>query len=234
MADRIPLVILVGADKGGVGKTTITRALADDLDARGIASRIFDTEHPSGDLVRFRADAEVIDVSRVQGQMRVFDGVSPDRVTVVDIRAGLLSPVLHALDAARLLDDVRHGTVNLALLHVLGPTVASLNEIAQSAKTIGGGAKHFFVKNHINDTGFDLASDPRYAAVFEASKPVTIEVPKLTEAACEEIQRQGAGFAAFAADTKNSRLLRGLVRTWLDTVSREFDRVGLGALAGGE
>lgn len=227
-----PLVIMVGADKGGVGKTTITRALADYLESGDaiVPSRIFDTEHPAGDLVRFHPGARVIDMLRVRDQMEVFDGIASDRVTLVDIRAGMLSPLLAALDAGGLLADVRAGTVNLAVLHVLGPTIASLEEIAQTAKAIGGGARHLLVKNRINDTGFDLAADPRYAPAFAKMAPVTIDVPKLTEVACEEIQRRGMGFAAFAADPAHSRMLRGYVRTWLDAVFAEFERVGLGEM----
>ncbi len=226
-----PLIILVGADKGGVGKTTVARALGDWLDRIHVPAREFDTEHPSGDLVRFRPGAVVIDAMAMRDQMQVFDGVDAERVTVLDIRAGLLSGVLRALDAARLLADVRAGAVNLAVLHVIGPSVASLNEIAEAAKTIGGGAKHYLVKNHVNDTAFDLADDPRYAAAFAQARSVTVEVPKLSEVACEEIQRLGVGFADFAAGS-SSRTLRGYVATWLDQVCAEFERVGLRDLIG--
>jgi hypothetical protein len=43
-----PAVILVGADKGGVGKTTVSRALLDYLIAHNIPTRAFDTESPKG------------------------------------------------------------------------------------------------------------------------------------------------------------------------------------------
>ena len=47
-----PAVILVGADKGGVGKTTVSRALLDYLIAHNIPVRAFDTESPKGTLCR--------------------------------------------------------------------------------------------------------------------------------------------------------------------------------------
>ena len=37
-----PTVILIGADKGGVGKTTVARTLVDYLTAQGIPLRAFD------------------------------------------------------------------------------------------------------------------------------------------------------------------------------------------------
>ncbi len=48
-----PAVILVGADKGGVGKTTVSRALLDYFIAHNIPTRAFDTESPKGTLKRF-------------------------------------------------------------------------------------------------------------------------------------------------------------------------------------
>ena len=36
-----PTVILIGADKGGVGKTTVARTLVDYLTAQGIPLRAF-------------------------------------------------------------------------------------------------------------------------------------------------------------------------------------------------
>ena len=48
-----PVVFLVGADKGGVGKTTSMRTLLDYLPTRGAEARTFDTEFPRGTLKRF-------------------------------------------------------------------------------------------------------------------------------------------------------------------------------------
>ena len=45
-----PTVIIVGADKGGVGKTTVARTLLDYFTAHQIPARAFDTEAPKGTL----------------------------------------------------------------------------------------------------------------------------------------------------------------------------------------
>ena len=45
-----PAVIIVGADKGGVGKTTVTRTLLDYFSARKVPTRAFDTEAPKVSL----------------------------------------------------------------------------------------------------------------------------------------------------------------------------------------
>src|ERR1700733_8989183 len=116
-----PLIILVGADKGGVGKTQVCRALRDYMDTPERKDlprpRLFDGQHPRGDLVNFCHDAQVINITDIADQMKIFDTL--EGVTMVDIPAGQLGWTLKACDAARLLDDVRSGALRMALLHVL-------------------------------------------------------------------------------------------------------------------
>src|SRR5580698_7612832 len=119
---KTPLIIAVGADKGGVGKTMTTRALSDFGQSRHAGARLYDGETGAGDLMRFTS-AAVVDLSKVSDQMKIFDDLAG--VTIIDIRAGMLSPTLRALDHARLLDDVRGGSLRLAVLHVLGPSFSS-------------------------------------------------------------------------------------------------------------
>ena len=51
-----PTVILIGANKGGVGKTTVARTLLDYLRKQEVPTRAFDTEAPKGTLQRFHPD----------------------------------------------------------------------------------------------------------------------------------------------------------------------------------
>jgi hypothetical protein len=231
----IPTLIIIGADKGGVGKTTIARALVGYLAARGIKYRAFDCEAPAGDLKRFAPEASIIDIAHVPDQMRVFDGTSAGEVTVLDLRGGLLSPTLRALDEARLLDDIRKQELRLILLHVLGPTMSSIGEISSAARSIGGGAgHHLVVKNHINQTQFFEWDAADKQEIWRQMANVTVDVPQLSEIACETLQKLGGSFAQFVRDEhpagSQSRTLRGRVETWLETVWAEFDRVGIATL----
>jgi RNase adaptor protein for sRNA GlmZ degradation len=103
-----PAVILVGADKGGVGKTTVSRALLDYFIAHNIPTRAFDTESPKGTLKRFHPDVtQVVDMQSTADQMKIFDTLSSAQVTVIDIRAGLLSTMLRALRDIGFLDAAK-------------------------------------------------------------------------------------------------------------------------------
>src|SRR5450755_4629554 len=99
-----PAVILVGADKGGVGKTTVSRTLLDYFASRKVPVRAFDTECPRGTLNRFHPDiTDVVDVTSVPDQMKIFDTIesSAAQITLIDIRAGLMLPTLGALRVLR-------------------------------------------------------------------------------------------------------------------------------------
>src|SRR5688500_6171848 len=163
-----PAVIVVGADKGGVGKTTVSRTLLDYFSAHNVPTRAFDTEAPKGTLKRFHPDVtDVVDMTRVPDQMKIFDtlNASDAAVTLIDIRAGLMSPTLQALRDIGFIEAAKKGQITFAVFHILGPTIASLEEIAETAAYLGD-ARYFMVKNFINNTHFFEWDEATHSTYF--------------------------------------------------------------------
>ena len=160
-----PVVIVVGADKGGVGKTTVSRTLLDYFSANNVPTRAFDTEFPRGTLKRFHPGlTEIVDITTTPDQMKIFDtlnAASPS-VTVIDVRAGLLSPSLVALRDIGFLDAAKSGQITFAVFHILGPSIASLDEIAETANFLQG-AKYVLVTNFLfpSHQGCHRTHDPK-------------------------------------------------------------------------
>src|ERR1035437_5274742 len=127
-----PTLIIVGADKGGVGKSFISRTLLDYYRSYNIETRAIDTEVPKPDgtptgLKRFYADrAEVIDLSKSAGQMKVFDSLKSHPITLIDIRAGLLTETLTMLKETGFFEGggISAKRFNIVVLHILSGTVA--------------------------------------------------------------------------------------------------------------
>jgi hypothetical protein len=236
-----PTVIVVGADKGGVGKTTVSRTLLDYFNANNVMTRAFDTESPRGTLKRFHPDiTEIVDVTTLD-QMKIFDtlnSASPS-VTVIDVRAGLLSPALASLRDIGFLDAAKSGQINFAVFHILGPSIASLDEIAEIANFMQG-AKHFLVKNFISNTSFFEWDQATYNSYFHRIKDATeITIPKLNEMAYEQVEVSSVPFLNFIANkgthdeaANYSFVMRGYVRDWLANVWSEFDRIHLTDIVG--
>src|SRR6266481_1739763 len=204
-----PVVIVVGADKGGVGKTTVSRTLLDYFSANNVPTRAFDTESPRGTLKRFHPDfTEIVDMTTTSDQMKIFDTLnsSGPSVTVFDI---------------------------------LGSSIASLDEIAETANFMQG-AKYFLVKNFINNTSFFEWDQATYNSYFHRIKDATeLTIPKLNEMAYEQVEVASVPFLKFVANkgikdeaANYSFVLRGYVRHWLANVWSEFDRIKLTDLVG--
>jgi len=239
-----PAVIVVGADKGGVGKTTVSRTVLDYFSANNIPTRAFDTESPRGTLKRFHPDiTEIVDVTSTSDQMKIFDTLnsSTSSVTVIDVRAGLLSPTLASLRDIGFLDAARSGQITFAVFHILGPSIASLDEIAETANFMDG-AQYFLVKNFINNTSFFEWDQSTYNSYFHRIKDATeITIPKLNEMAFEQVEVASVPFLKFVANkgpkdenANYSFVLRGYVRHWLTNVWREYDRIHLTDIVGKE
>lgn len=230
-----PTLILVGADKGGVGKTTVSRALLDYFARKNVLTRAFDTENPRGSLRRFYPSAtEVIDLGNVAHQMKVLDTMETANVpvTVVDLKAGNLSYALDLFERIGVLEAARNGVFNMGLMHVVGSSIASLDEIGEIAKYLQG-IQYIVARNFINETNFfewDEATTRKYFSAIP--KAQEINVPKLNEMAYEQVDVAGVTFKDFienkAADGtpgKFSFVLRGYVRKWCAEIDAEFARV---------
>ena len=104
--------------------------------------------------MRYPDITEIVDMTTTADQMKIFDtlnAASPS-VTVIDVRAGLLSPALASLRDIGFLDAAKRAD-HLRRVPYIGPSIASLDEIAETANFMQG-AKYYLVKNFINDTQF--------------------------------------------------------------------------------
>ena len=232
-----PAVIIVGADKGGVGKTTVARTLLDYFIAHQVTTRAFDTEAPRGTLKRFHpALTEVVDMTLIADQMKIFDTLNSSEasVTVIDVRAGLMSPTLKALRDIGFIEAAKKGQITFAVFHILGPSIASLDEINETAAYLGD-AKYFMVKNFINNTHFFEWDEATHSSYFKQMPgAVELMIPKLNEMATEQVELASVPYLTFIANKKQSGeaasysfVLRGYVRHWLGNVWAEYDRINL-------
>lgn len=218
-----PHIVIIGADKGGVGKTFLARLSLDYLEQRPeqLEHRAFDAQAPAGILRRFHPERTlVVDIRKSDDQVKIFDGLRPGQVTVIDLAAGELSYMLGLVGELGFLDDVRAGKLKITVLHVIGSTQASLDEIA-SVRQLVAGARHFLVTNHINGSAYTGLSEQ-----LRAQADGVIDIPQLDATAAEAVDRAGTSFAAFVANEGNSLTLRRYVQAWLGKCFAAFQAAG--------
>jgi hypothetical protein len=234
MANNV--LIIVGADKGGVGKTTVSRTLIDYFASWNVPTRAFDTEYPKGTLKRFHPDVtEVVDIAAVSDQMQIFDRLGEtDKATIIDIRAGSLLSTLQFLRKVGFLDAVKRAEIKLVVFHVLGPSIASLNEITETASLVAD-AGYYLVRNFFNDAQYSEWDQSTYGFHLDRiGRANEIIIPKLNEMAYEQVDLASVPFVSFITNKKangktasHSYVLRGYVRHWLGSVWLEYDRIKL-------
>lgn len=168
--------------------------------------------------------------------MKILDTLNTAQVKVslIDARAGSFAASLRALRDIGFLDAVREGQFTFILFHVLGSSIASLDEIAETAPFVPD-AHYFLVKNHVNDTTFFEWDPATYSSYFSKTRSAgEVTIPKLNEMAYEQVDIAGSPFSAFIANKTgdgrpavHSFVLRGYVRTWQRKLNEEFDRIDL-------
>jgi hypothetical protein len=145
-----------------------------------------------------------------------------------------LSPTLRALHNIGFIEAAKKGEITLVVFHILGPSIASLDEIAETGSGLGD-ATYVMVKNFINDTHFFEWDEATHVSYFKRlPDPIEMTIPKLVEMATEQVELASVPFASFIGN-KNpgggsasySFVLRGYVRHWLGKVWAEYDRIGL-------
>ena len=212
-----PTVFIIGSDKGGTGKTTVTRLLLDYLRANGVDFKAYDTQFPGGGLQRFFPElSEIVDLTRSLDQMRVFDNVTNTQASVIDICAGLLSPTLKLLTETGFFELAKQNKIRVIGLHVVGPDTQSLDEIPAVAKLLQG-QRHIVVANHISATEFAVPAG-------------ALNIGRLDEEAAKLVDKLAKPYQEFV-DGKESFMLRGKVRYWMGQAFEAFASEKLSALA---
>ena len=183
---------------------------------------------------------EVKGYGRQKGHTEIYRGAEyavsflPKLKIEVAVAASDTDRVIEAITNA-----AKTGQIPFAVFHILGPSIASLDEIAETANFMQG-AKYFLVKNFINNTSFFEWDQATYNSYFHRIKDATeLTIPKLNEMAYEQVEVASVPFLKFVANkgmkdeaANYSFVLRGYVRHWLANVWSEFDRIKLTDLVG--
>ena len=223
-----PHLVLIGADKGGVGKTMVSRVFIDYAASKGINPQIFDSE---GGLSRYFPDAIKVDIETVPGKMQIFDSVPTSDLTVVDMRAAVLSKTLQDMRHAGLLDPVDRGNIKLWVLHVLGSSHQSLDEVLETNKQLGDGGAHVLIENKTSGESdffkWDSAARNKFFAGWQGPHNYHFEFPHLDARAAEDVDKAAQTFDAYIKNTdkRNSDYLTRVVRHWRKQIFAKFDEL---------
>jgi hypothetical protein len=216
-----PRLILAHGEKGGVGKTTVARVIADFLNSRDTAFRAFDAEGSTGQLLRFHpSETAAVDVSNAASIAPVLDYVMEaggKRVALVDLGARSGEDVKNWLYRGGALEEAEGGRLGITVVYVLGGAVDSVGHLKECFGALGRDVSYVVVKNFGVAGKFDVYDQSNVRQDLLSVGAREIAFPALDGSVYQAVDRAIVSFSAFAEGPNGhfGYTERRYCRTWL-------------------
>jgi hypothetical protein len=214
---------LVGGEKGGVGKSLVSRVLAQYFIDRSIPFLGFDSDRSHGALMRFYAGyASPVLVDRYDSLDAIVEAATenPERRILVDLAAQTQEPLTRWMDESQLLSVAPEIGIHIRYWHVMDNGRDSVDLLKRLFDQYEQRLRYVIVQNQLRGDDFDILKGSgllERAQVYDAS---VISIKRLHDASMTKID---AGSNSFWTATqpedqggmKLGILERQRVRTWL-------------------
>ncbi len=224
----------IGGEKGGVGKSLVSRVLAQYFIDRGLPFVAFDTDRSHGSLLRFyRGYASPAVIDRQDSLDRIVEAAAddPQRRVLVDLAAQTQPALVAWMDDSGV--PALAGEIGLTLTywHVMDAGRDSVDLLAQLLDELGGQIRLVLVQNEVRGDSFDLLAASGQLQRAQALGAQVVRLRHLNDATMQKIDGQSTSF--WAAVNHSERAVTGLgllerqrVKVWLQRAYDEIDRVG--------
>ncbi|PQA83136.1 mobilization protein [Limnohabitans sp. TS-CS-82] len=227
----------IGGEKGGVGKSVVSRVLAQYFIDKRLPFTGFDTDRSHTSFTRFYADfASPIIVDNYEGLDAIgaafedtVDGAPPS--VIVDLAAQTAAPLTRWIKDSDLFNVMADLGVTVNFWHIADAGKDSVDLLDTLIDTFGHDTNYVVVKNQGRGTDFSQleASDALKKAMQYGARVVTLG--QLQETSMRKIDRQNASFWAALnhhSGTDGLGLLeRQRVKNWLKKTYETFDTLPL-------
>ena len=223
----------IGGEKGGVGKSLVSRLLAQYFIDHEQPFVGFDTDKSHGSLLRFYAGfASPIVVDRYESLDRVMEAATemPERRVLVDLAAQTHQSLAQWMADSALFDLSEELGVELTYWHVMDSGQDSVDLLRKLLEQFGGKLNLVVVLNEVRSDNFNLLEKSGEKAKAEALGARFISIGRLQESAMQKIDGQGTSFwAALNPVEKNANSLglleRQRVKVWLKKAYAEIEKL---------
>ncbi len=225
-----PRLILTHGEKGGVGKTTVARVLADYLNARKLSYRAFDAEGNTGQLLRFhKNETSSVDVGDSTGIAPVLDYVMEGghRIALVDLGARSGEDLRTWLYKGGALEEAGSGGLGITVVYVLGGAVDSVGHLKECFQQLGRDVNYVIIRNFGVAQKFEIYDNSSIRKDVLAAGAREIALPPLDGAVYQSVDRSSLAFSTYAesAGTHGGFTEKRYCRTWLRECFAALDPV---------
>lgn len=225
----------IGGEKGGVGKSLVSRLLAQYMIDRQLPFLGFDSDRSHGALLRFYpVFASPVAIDRFESLDLVLEAAaeSADRRIVVDLAAQTHEPLVRWLDESGVLEISRDLGLALRYWHVMDSGRDSVDLLARWMDRFGKQVPLVIVQNASRGDDFDILEDSGQKERALGLGAQIISIGRLHEPVMTKIDARSTSFwAAAHSDDKSlhglGMLERQRTKIWLKKVYESFDTLGL-------
>lgn len=225
---------LIGGEKGGVGKSLVSRILAQYFIDKQRPFKGFDTDKSHGALLRFYADYAspvVIDRYEALDQLVETATEAPQSI-IVDLAAQTHEFLVRWIEDSGLLGFADEIDISLTYWHVMDAGRDSVDLLRKLLDQFGSGLKVVVVLNEVRGDQFEILKVSGELARARSRGASVITLPRLQDATMQKIDQFSSSFwaATHASDreaTGLGLLERQRVKIWLHKAYQQIDTLNL-------
>ena len=221
----------IGGEKGGVGKSVVSRLLAQYFIDKGRPFTGFDTDRSHTSFTRFYSDyASPVIVDSYEGLDRLVEAFedqsvgSEQKSVIVDLAAQTAAPLTRWIKDSDLFSVMKELGIAVNVWHVADAGKDSVDLLGRLVNTFEDGPNYIVVKNQGRGTDFSQLEESLALEKAVSLGANVITLGQLHEASMRKIDRQNTSFWAAINDRSGPEALglleRQRVKLWL---KRSYD-----------
>jgi hypothetical protein len=214
---------LIGGEKGGVGKSVVSRLLAQYFIDRQIPFLGFDSDRSHGALVRFYSGyASPVLIDRYESLDAIVESATenPDRRILVDLAAQTQEPLTQWMEESQLLEVAAELGLQIRFWHVMDAGHDSVELLKRLFDRYEGRLSYAIVLNQLRGDSFDILDTSGLLERARALNATVISIKRLRDAAMTRIDASSSSFWAATQPEDKGGLRLGIlerqrVKSWL-------------------
>ena len=220
----------IGGEKGGVGKSLVSRILAQYCIDRGLPFIGFDSDKSHGALTRFYTDyAAPVLVEDFRSLDRIVETAaeSPDQRVIVDLAAQTHQPLVRWLEDSGVLDLCGDLGLTLTYWHVMDAGRDSVDLLRRLLDQFGARLNLVIVLNALRGDQFTILAESGQRERAEQLGARVIALGHLSDATMQKIDARSTSFWAAVNHTEGNLglLERQRVKVWLNRAYEQIAAV---------
>jgi hypothetical protein len=222
----------VGGEKGGVGKSLVSRVLAQYLIDKARPFQGFDSDKSHGALLRFYADyASPVVVDRYEALDKVVEAAAePPHRVLVDLAAQTHQFLAQWIEDTGLLEVAKDLDISLVYWHVMDSGRDSVDLLRRWLDQFGDRLKLVLVLNEVRGSQFDILMASGELARATSMGASVLTLRKLADATIQKIDAHSTSFWAATQPAEKPATGLGLlerqrVKIWLGHAYQQLDQL---------